>query len=268
MLRRIEDLGPRVGVEGVTFQDQGEPVPMRIAQSRTLLIGLGIAFVVVYAFFHSFPQTDLAFTEVFCVKQGATQAICDLFPARDHWLTAVFRMAFYWVPIGALVVMLADIAWQYRRDGWADRTRLSGAVLAIAAFLIGPIFIVNGLLKAYSGRPRPIDTLLFGGDLGFAPVGDFTGTCLSNCSFVSGEAAAAGWLLCLIPLLRGAWRILVAALIIDISFAAPILRVVMGSHFLSDAILGWLIGAMSLPALVLLISLIPKGISATLDRVR
>jgi lipid A 4'-phosphatase len=91
---------------------------------------------------------------------------------------------------------------------------------------------------------------------------------MSNCSFVSGEAAAAGWLLCLIPLLRGRFRHIVAALIIDVSLAAPFLRVVMGSHFLSDAILGWLIGAMSLPALFALHAAFPRGISATLDRLR
>jgi hypothetical protein len=123
-------------------------------------------------------------------------------------------------------------------------------------------------LKAYSGRPRPVDVTLFGGDMGFAAVGDFSGACISNCSFVSGEAAAAGWLLCLIPLLRGPFRHILAALLIDISVAAPFLRVVMGSHFLSDAILGWLIGAMSLPALAASLAAMPRGISATLDRLR
>lgn len=233
-----------------------------------LLIGLGIAWLFVYAFFHSFPASDTAFSSIFCVKQSPAQVACDLFPARNHWLTAIFRPIFYWVPIAALVIMAVDIAWQYRASRWADGERFKSEALAIAAYLLGTILIVNGLLKAYSGRPRPVDVTLFGGDLGFVPVGDFTGACVSNCSFVSGEAAAAGWLLCLLPLLRGPWRHVMAALIIDISFAAPMLRVVMGSHFLSDAILGWLIGAMSLPVLAIALTFLPKGISATLDRVR
>lgn len=256
------------GVSGVTFQDQDGSPSRRFTRPSKLLIGLGIVWIFVYAFFHSFPAADTAFSSLFCVGQDLAQGACDLFPARNHWLTGMFRPLFYWVPIAALVIMIIDIAWQYRRNGWADNERFKGEVLAIAAYLIGPILLVNGVLKAYSGRPRPVDVTLFGGDLGFVPVGDFSGACLSNCSFVSGEAAAAGWLLCLLPLLRGRWRHVIAALLIDISFAAPVLRVVMGSHFLSDAILGWLIGAMSLPVLALAFALMPKGISATLDRVR
>ena len=114
-----------------------------------LLVGLGIGWIFVFAFFHSFPGTDTAFSSIFCVKQGLEQTACDLFPARNHWLTTVFRPMFYWVPIGALIVMVVDIAWQYRRNRWADRERFKGEVLAIAAYLIGPILLVNGVLKAY-----------------------------------------------------------------------------------------------------------------------
>jgi lipid A 4'-phosphatase len=250
------------------LQNQDGATPGHMTGSTKLLIALGIAWLIVFAFFLGVPAADTAFSEIFCASQTPGQAACDIFPARNHWLTGMFRPIFYWVPIAALVIMTGDIIWQYRKNRCADRNRLRGEVLAIAAYLAGPILLVNGVLKAYSGRPRPIDVTLFGGDLGFMPVGDFSGACLSNCSFVSGEAAAAGWLLCLIPLLRGPWRHVIAALLIDISFAAPLLRVVMGSHFLSDAMLGWLIGAMSLPAMALALMLMPKGISATLDRVR
>lgn len=253
---------------GVTTGDQdgssSTPSPRPFRPFTVLCLG----WVLVFAFFHSFPGADIAASSLFCTKQAAGQAACDLFPARSHWLTAAFRPLFYWIPIGALAVMAADIVRQYASNGRADRDRLRGEVFALAAYLIGPIILVNGLLKAYSGRPRPVDATLFGGHLDFVAVGDFSGACTSNCSFVSGEAAAAGWLLCLIPLLRGRSRHILAALLIDISLAAPFLRVVMGSHFLSDAMLGWLIGAASQPALVVLFALLPKGISATLDRLR
>jgi lipid A 4'-phosphatase len=252
----------------VTIEDQNAPSSARNAWSWRLLVGLCLAWIVIFAFFHSFPAADIAVSSLFCRAKDAAAGGCDLFPARNHWLTGTFRPLFYWVPVAALVVMAADIAWQFARNRWADRERLGDELVALAAYLIGPILIVNGLLKAYSGRPRPVDASFFGGSLDFVAAGDFSGACLSNCSFVSGEAAAAGWLLCLIPLLRGPWRHIGAALIIDISLAAPFLRVVMGSHFLSDALLGWLIGAMSLPALVALHAVFPRGISATLDRLR
>lgn len=252
----------------MTIENQSALSSGRDTWSLRLLIGFGIAWIFVFAFFHSFPAADIAVSRLFCRADDGAQQACDLFPARNHWLTAAFRPLFYWIPIGALAVMIIDIIRQYARNRWADRKRLRNEVFALAAYLIGPIILVNGLLKAYSGRPRPVDVTVFGGDLGFAPAGDFSGACLSNCSFVSGEAAAAGWLLCLIPLLRGPFRHIVAALIIDVSLAAPFLRVAMGSHFLSDALLGWLIGAMSLPALAALLAVLPKGISATLDRFR
>jgi lipid A 4'-phosphatase len=255
-------------VPDVTLGDERAPAAEPERWSWRLLAGLCLAWIFVFAFFHSFPAADIAASSLFCEARDAAAAGCDLFPARQHWLTTTFRPLFYWVPVGALIVMVADIAWQYARNRWADGERLRGEVFALAAYLIGPILLVNGLLKAYSGRPRPVDATLFGGGLDFVAVGDFSGACQSNCSFVSGEAAAAGWLLCLIPLLRGRFRNILAALIIDVSLAAPFLRVVMGSHFLSDAILGWLIGAMSLPALVALHAALPRGISATLDRLR
>lgn len=230
---------------------------------------LSLAWIVLFYLFHRIPSIDIAFSSMFCISDGPDGSVCSVFPAREHWLTGTFRPIFYWAPIAALVIMAVDLALQYARHGWTNSDRMRGEILAIAAYLIGPILIVNGWLKAYSGRPRPIDVSIFGGDLHFVPVGDFGGACAANCSFVSGEAAAAGWMLCLLPLLlRGRFRYLIAALMIDVSIAAPFLRVAMGAHFLSDALLGWLIGAASLPLLVALLSILPKGISATLDRVR
>lgn len=220
----------------------------RAACQARLLLWLCAAWIAVFAFFHIVPAADTAFSSLFCVEDARTQATCGLFPARRHWLAAIFRDVFYWVPIMALAAVAADMGRQYARDRWADRDRLRDDLLALGAYLLGPILLVNGLLKAYSGRPRPVDTAFFDGDHAFTAVGDFSGACASNCSFVSGEAAAAGWLLCLIPLIRGRFRHIVAAVLIDVSLAAPFLRVVMGSHFLSDALLGWLIGAASLPA--------------------
>jgi len=230
---------------------------------------LCLAWLVLYVVFQRFPSVDVSFSAMFCTGEGLHGALCDTFPAREHWLTGIFRPLFYWAPIVALVVMVCNVARHCARHGWSGDDRMRGEILAIAAYLIGPILIVNGWLKAHSGRPRPIDVSFFGGDMGFAAVGDFTGACLANCSFVSGEAASAGWLLCLLPLLlRGRFRYLIAALMIDVAIATPLLRVAMGAHFLSDVLLGWLIGAASMPLLIGLLSVLPKGISATLDRVR
>lgn len=240
----------------------------RATWNSKLLMALCLAWIVIFVFFHAFPVADTAFSSLFCVASDPARDACNLFPARKHWLTDIFRPVFYWSPITALALIIGDIAWQYFRNRWRDGARPRAEILALAGYLVGPIVIVNGILKAHSGRPRPVDTTIFGADLNFVPVGDFSGACLSNCSFVSGEAAAAGWMLCLIPLIHGRFRSAGVALVIGISLAAPFLRVAMGGHFLSDALLGWLIGAASVPALTALLPLLSKGISATLDRVR
>lgn len=252
----------------MTTKDHGGPPLNDMTRPSLLLAGLCIAWILFYAFFNTFPRADTDFSQIFCSDPTMVAGGCTLFPARDNWLAKFFRFIFFWAPVAALVLLAADIIWRYSRDRWADGMRIKHEFLAITAYLVGPILLVNLILKAYSYRPRPIDITLFGGELSFMPVGDFSGACVSNCSFVSGEAAAAGWLLGLLPLLRGRRRHLAGVLLIIASIAASLLRVVMGAHFLSDVILGWLIGAMSVPALYLLLTSIPKGISATLDRIR
>ena len=138
---------------------------------------LSLAWIVLFYLFHRSPSIDIAFSSMFCISDGPDGSVCSVFPAREHWLTGTFRPIFYWAPIAALVIMAVDLALQYARHGWTNSDRMRGEILAIAAYLIGPILIVNGWLKAYSGRPRPIDVSIFGGDLHFVPVGDFGGAC-------------------------------------------------------------------------------------------
>ena len=112
--------------------------------------------------------------------------------------------------------------------------------LMLVSLLLGPYVLVNLLIKEFSGRPRPYQTDIFGGDMVFMPAGSFGGECARNCSFVSGEGAAAGWLFCLILLLPSRNRLLLVPLILFGSLFTPALRVAFGGHYLSDVILGWL----------------------------
>jgi membrane-associated phospholipid phosphatase len=240
-----------------------------------ILAVLALGWMLVLTLFHALPGIDLAASSLFCAgSDDGLGTACIGFPAREHWLARIFRGLFYWAPVLAIVALVGDLARQYTIRRRLDSRRSIEMLVAVAAFLTGPILLVNGVLKAFSGRPRPHETLNFGGSLDFIAAGDFSGACTANCSFVSGEAAAAGWLICLLPLLKGRWRYLVGPLLVDISIGTPLLRVAMGGHYLSDAILGWLIGAGTGSALAIgLVALSgawPKAISdrnsATLDR--
>lgn len=118
-------------------------------------------------------------------------------------------------------------------------TAVPGRVWAFAVALIflGPILIVNGVLKAYWGRARPADTDIFGGDLPFSQAWHWAGNCPSNCSFVSGEAAAVTCLAIILALVlwhNVADRKRLLFLLIALVILGASLRLMKGRHYLSD----------------------------------
>ena len=102
-------------------------------------------------------------------------------------------------------------------------------------FALGPGLLVNGLLKAHSHRPRPLHTqeVVDSGDA-YRPFYAFDGACARNCSFSSGETAAAFWTVAPALLAPPAVRLLAvsAALIFGVAVGAA--RMMAGAHYLSD----------------------------------
>jgi membrane-associated phospholipid phosphatase len=115
----------------------------------------------------------------------------------------------------------------------------------------GPWLLVNEGLKEHSGRPRPGHVAQFGGKAEFRPFGRFDGSCATNCSFVSGEAAAAAWTLAPALLAPPPWRAAAVAASLVFTLATSALRMAFGGHFLSDALFAalfvWLIVLASRP---------------------
>jgi lipid A 4'-phosphatase len=199
-------------------------------------------FVLLLQFQHA-PDFDLAvsqwfFDEAACAASGNGKS-CAGFTLGGSPLLAFIREVLHPVPamigIVMLVVLIVEL-WMGKR--WRDTGVRLKAVL-VTTLIVGPGLIVNGILKAYWGRPRPWMTEDFGGWLSFVEAGTNTDLCASNCSFVSGEAAAAGWLMCL-ALLLGVHRYIRSALAVGaISIAMAGLRVAFGAHYVSDAVLGY-----------------------------
>ncbi|WP_354435611.1 phosphatase PAP2 family protein [Martelella mangrovi] len=122
-----------------------------------------------------------------------------------------------------------------------DARQARRLIASLVALFIGPGILVNWILKEISHRPRPRNTDLFGGLHPFVPAGDFSGSCISNCSFVSGESAAAGWLFCYaIFLVPNRLKLLLSPPLIAVSISAPVMRVAYGGHYVSDVVLAWL----------------------------
>jgi len=196
-------------------------------------------------FFRLFPSIDIGFSRFFystsACPPGGIAGQCGMFAMGEVPFFVLLRTVLYDLPVVlaiALVVSLVVPAIDRRLD-WPEISRRN-RLIALGAWILDAGLIVNVLLKSYSGRPRPADTSLFSGQLPFVPAGSFSGACTSNCSFISGEAASAGWLFCLLALLPPHARRWVFWPILTISIVTALLRVFFGRHFLSDAVLAWL----------------------------
>jgi lipid A 4'-phosphatase len=115
--------------------------------------------------------------------------------------------------------------------GW----RGPGLYLALL-LLLGPGLMANGLGKALAGRPRPEETLGFGGLWEFRRPFQF-GIPGRGKSFLSGHAAAAWYFLGLPFLLDGRRRRLAWALAVGAGLLMSLARVSQGAHWLSDTLL-------------------------------
>ena len=108
-------------------------------------------------------------------------------------------------------------------------------------FLAGIItlgFIVNILLKNMWGRTRPNDILQFGGNDVFSPWYKFGDACISNCSFVSGDASV-GFALILFYFITK--KIIYVHLSVICGLCLGLVRIVAGGHFFSDIIFSQII---------------------------
>jgi len=193
-----------------------------------------IALAILSAVFILFSDLDLRFAALF--HDPATG-----FPAsRDPWLGLLRRIGKEVIVLSS-VILLASLALKLFRPSKALPIAASRIWFLLASLAIGPGLIVNGILKSAWGRPRPIQVDLFGGSAPFETAWKISGACRGNCSFVSGEAASAIWLLGLIVLAPPRYRPALAVAIGLLVLALSLNRIAFGGHFLSDVLISWAI---------------------------
>jgi len=199
---------------------------------RLALPLLAACLLAALALFAAWPDVDLATAQYFYGLDG--------FIGRGASARAL-RAFFNYAPF--VVLAAYALAWGLRRLGRTAPFHVGGRALVflILTFAIGPGLIVNLGLKDHTHRPRPIHLKQFGGGADFRPWDSLDGACVKNCSFPSGEAAGAFWMVApaslALPPLRGV--AIGAALIFGV--ATSLLRMAFGGHFLSDVIVGGLI---------------------------
>lgn len=212
-----------------------DPVPaeLRAGLVRRQPLAAALAVLVLLSLvFYLLPGVDLA------VSRWAGGA--DLsFPARDDPALQLVRDA------GMLMTRLVILALVAIGIAKLIGHRLGRIVATmeylflLATLAIGPGLLVNGLLKSYWGRPRPVQTDLFGGDWMFMPAWVPGGGCASNCSFVSGESASSMWLVALAFAVPARERLIVALVALAWAGVMSVNRIFFGGHFLSDVLIAW-----------------------------
>ncbi len=195
----------------------------RLVLAMTLLTGLVFGLA---------PELDLVVAKAFWREGGGFIGVTPL----GEMLRSIFYVAPFWI------LGLTALGWILRRLGlpwlWLPSGR---AVLFMAATLaVGPGLLVNEGLKDNSHRPRPVQTLEFGGKWEFRPWYRFDGQCARNCSFVSGEAASAFWTVAPAMLTPPPIRPLAIATALTFGVATSALRIAFGGHYLSDVLLAGL----------------------------
>ena len=104
----------------------------------------------------------------------------------------------------------------------------------VGTLALGPGLLVNGILKEYWHRPRPVQVVEFGGNRPYVDWWNPGGACERNCSFVSGEVSAAAWMFPPALLAPPQWRIAAFAAAAIFTAVISLSRMAAGAHFFTD----------------------------------
>lgn len=189
---------------------------------------------------------------VFTLNPGLDLAISALFydparrmfPAQNDWVLASFRFVTSWVVALAIAIpsisMIGKMLFPSRPPLVPGRAML----LILMSVAIGPGLLVNAGFKENWNRPRPGAVQEFGGAMTFKPWWDASGQCRRNCSFVSGESAAAFAMLAPAVLVAAPWRLIAVGGAFFFGVLMASLRVVFGGHFFTDVVFAAALSAM------------------------
>ena len=231
----------------------------RHAQSERLAMALlWVIAAVAFAMLLSValrPDIEIEIARV-AIEAGAGLAALD-------YLRTVARM----IPAALLASAVATIGRRFFREVSHRRADARALALLVVTFALGPGLLVNGLLKTHSHRPRPRQTIeIVGAGQSYRPFYEFDGGCARNCSFSSGETAAAFWTVT--PALLAPAALVTPAVSCALAFGVLVgaMRILAGAHFLSDV-------AFSALAVLVLIAalrrpLAPRDLSRAPDALR
>jgi membrane-associated phospholipid phosphatase len=219
-------LRDRLWPDGWLHHESPALIANPLAQAAVAIVALSLVFLL-------FPRLDIAFSRLFYDGASFPMVRLPLFIALRELGNDITRI----VVVVLILVLILKLALPDQQSLIPPRD-----ILFVAGTLIvGPGLLVNLVFKDNWGRPRPTEVTVFGGDHPFVGAWHMSDACSSNCSFVSGEASSAIWMLTLVVLLPLAWRKPALRFLIVLALLLSLNRIAMGGHFLSDVLLAWAI---------------------------
>ena len=208
-----------------------------------LLVGLAAVVTIISLIG---PNIDLEIARLFFdpvtrrFPAGSNPYVATL---RDHGYVSIITC------VGFVAAALATKFWPKFRLNLPARV----AVFLVGSLALGPGLLVNGVFKDYWHRPRPIQVTEFGGDKPYVNWWYPGGTCARNCSFASGEAASAAWMVGPAMLAPAPWRAAAIGAAAIFTAATSLSRMAVGAHFFTDVVFGALMSLLVLWAMYALI---------------
>lgn len=181
-----------------------------------------LIFILIFQFW---PSLDIIFSHFFLVNGRFN---------RRFWF---YEMIFYGIPYVATVWVLVLLAVIGTALVIGNRLRFPRrvAVFLLLSLALGPGLLVNILMKDQMGRPRPVQTINFGGKHDHVRPFMLSKSCKRNCSFVSGHAAS-GFYLVSIAFIDVRRRKKWVAVGLITGGLIGLMRIAQGGHFLSDVV--------------------------------
>ncbi len=202
------------------------PKGREVAILAAIATGTGFLAAIIFTIW---PQADQAVSSWYFLGSGRfSLAVSPLWSTIRDLQFSAYR---WWYVVMTVCLLLA--LWLGVRPLRLDLKKWTYLALAAAA---GPLLLVNILLKEHWGRWRPREITIFGGDERFTTPLDLSGTCLDNCSFVSGEVASMAMFAISLALVTKVWRPVFYGLFFPLWSFAALLRIGQGAHFFSDSI--------------------------------
>lgn len=194
---------------------------------------LAATLMAVSFIFVGFPQIDITVSALFYKpEQNFLLRNTPLHLFVDSWIRPSIKYL--------TVTLVVACVYKLFLGKSPIKRRFNIVAFLFSSFLLGPVLLVNGLLKEFIGRARPKNIIEYGGTKIFSPAYFPADQCETNCSFVSGDAAVAFSTIAFALIYKGKLRFHLAAVALSFGVLVSIYRLGTGAHFLSDTVLSGL----------------------------